>query len=329
VDLTTIVPVWNGRDLLARLLASLKSQTQPASEVLVVDNGSTDGAPQLAQECGARVISMGRNTGFAPAVNRGIRESHTEWVAVLNSDVELAPDYLATLSAGGAPFATGRILMADTPNLVDGSYDLLSRGGVAWRAGHGRSDGPAFSLRCAIRSVPWTAALFRRDLFETVGLLDERFESYYEDVEFGIRCAHRGIAGLYLPEALAWHRGSAALGRWHPRTVRLIARNQCYLARLHYSLREAWPILVAQGLWGLVALRHGAGLAWLRGKLEGIVGQIPDLPGTRSWTRQKPASLDLLLTENERLIYDLQKATGFDSFWRWYFWLTRRGRLQY
>jgi GT2 family glycosyltransferase len=317
VSLAAIVPVWNGRELLDRLLASLEAQTQPASELLIVDNGSTDGAPDMARNRGARVIAMGRNEGFAAAVNRGIRESRAEWIAVLNSDVELAPDYLATLRAAGAPFATGKILMAGDPRRIDGTFDAVSRGAVAWRVGYGRADGPAFSGRRQIWSVPWTAALFRRDVFESVGLLDERFGSYYEDVEFGMRCASRGISGLYIPEAIAWHRGSAALGRWHPEVVRLTARNQCYLAALYYSPRDAWPILLAQGLWGLVALRHGAGRAWLRGKLEGIrqAGAMRQMGAAR---------LEPVLRENERTIYRVQKATGFDSFWRLYFLLTGR-----
>src|SRR6202044_1100045 len=98
--------------------------TQPASELIVIDNGSTDGAPELARQRGARVIAMGRNAGFAAAVNRGIRESRAEWIAVLNSDVELAPDYFATLvgprAAGdNAWFATGKILSAASPGRID------------------------------------------------------------------------------------------------------------------------------------------------------------------------------------------------------------------
>ena len=317
MSLVAIVPVWNGRELLERLLASLEAQTAPASEVLIVDNGSTDGAPELARNRGARVVAMGRNAGFAAAVNRGILESRAEWIAVLNSDVELAPDYLATLRAAGAPFATGKILMACDPQLIDGTFDAVCRGGVAWRVGYGRADGPAFSERREILSAPWTAALFRRDVFESVGLLDERFGSYYEDVEFGIRCALRGVSGLYIPEAVAWHRGSAALGRWHPEVVRLTARNQCYMAALHYSPRDAWPILVAQGLWGLVALRHGAGLAWLRGKLEGI-------RHAGAMRQQSTPRFDEALRENEHTIYRVQKATGFDRFWRFYFLLAGR-----
>ena len=68
------MPVWNGRELLARLLATLEAQTRPAAELLIVDNGSTDGAPDMARARGARVIAMGRNAGFAAAVNRGISE---------------------------------------------------------------------------------------------------------------------------------------------------------------------------------------------------------------------------------------------------------------
>jgi GT2 family glycosyltransferase len=316
-SLAAIVPVWNGREVLERLLASLEAQTQPVSELLIVDNGSTDGAPDVARGRGARVIAMGWNAGFAAAVNRGIRESRAEWIAVLNSDVELAPDYLATLRAAGAPFATGKILMAGEPQRIDGTFDAACRGAVAWRVGYGRTDGPAFAERREIWSAPWTAALFRRDVFDSVGLLDERFGSYYEDVEFGMRCALRGISGWYIPEAIARHLGSAALGRWHPEVVRLTARNQCYLAALHYSKREAWPILVAQGLWGLVALRHGAGRAWLRGKLEGI--RQTGLPGQNS-----AALLEQVFRENERTIYKLQMATGFDRFWRVYFLLTGR-----
>jgi GT2 family glycosyltransferase len=115
MSISAIVPVWNGRELLGRLLDTVEAQTQPAAELLVVDNGSTDGAPELARGRGARVIAMGRNAGFAAAVNRGIAESRGDWVAVLNSDVELGSDYFEALVDTGAWFATGRILKAGMP----------------------------------------------------------------------------------------------------------------------------------------------------------------------------------------------------------------------
>src|SRR5581483_9974905 len=318
MSLTAIVPVWNGRALLERLLATLEAQTLAPSEVLAIDNGSTDGAPELARARGARVIAMGRNAGFAAAVNRGIRESTGASIAVLNSDVELAPDYLAKLVAAGAAFATGKIFSAVEKDRLDATFDAVCRGGVACRMGHARVDGHMFSERREIGVAPWTAIVLRAELFKRVGLLDESFESYLEDVEFGLRCATHGITGVYVPQAVAWHHGSASLGRWHPETVRRIARNQCYLAALYYPYRCSWPIFVAQGLWGALAARHGTGLAWLRGKGQGLrnYGQF------RARKRALPESF---LWNSERMIYDLEKATGYDRYWRLYFFFTGSG----
>jgi len=321
MTISAIVPVWNGRDLLARLLATLAAQTVPATEILVVDNGSTDGTPQLARERGARVMAMGRNAGFAAAVNRGIREARGEWIAVLNSDVELAPDYFEKLTASGAAFATGKIL-SKTGATLDGSFDLVCRGGTAWRAGSGRADHPIFAETRQIASPPWTAVLFRADAFARTGLLEESFESYLEDVDFGLRCAALGMEGQYVPGAVAWHLGSATLGRWHPETVRRIARNQVWLVARHFPAGLLWPILVAQLLWGAVALRHGTGWAWLRGKCQGIAGFRKMRAGS---ARIESAFLQEWLAENERQIRRIQKATGFDTYWRLYFFLSRGG----
>jgi N-acetylglucosaminyl-diphospho-decaprenol L-rhamnosyltransferase len=331
MTITAIVPVWNGREVLGKLLRSLEAQTVPATELLVVDNGSSDGAPELARERGARVIPMGRNAGFAAAVNRGIRESHSEWIAILNSDVELAPDYFALLSMSSAWFATGKILSGpksatdDETAFIDGTFDAVCRGGTAWRVGSGRSDGPLFDVRQEVTSPPWTAVLFRAELFARVGLLEESFESYLEDVDFGLRCAARGLTGYYVPAALAWHLGSATLGRWHPNTVRRISRNQLLLLARHYPTallwRCLWPIAVAQILWGALAIRHGAGVAWLRGKFAGV------MKFSRARTAGGVVGSELLqyLRANEASIWNVQRTTGFDWYWRVYFRLTGGG----
>jgi len=157
-------------------------------------------------------------------------------------------------------------------------------------------------------------------------LLENRFESYLEDVEFGLRCAARELAGLYVPGARAWHQGSAALGRWHPETVRRMARNQLFLVALHYPgrllRRWFWAMAVAQILWGGLALRHGAALGWLRGVLQGLRHFCA---ARKSCTPFDAMVLDALLRSNERLIRDLQTSSGFDSYWRWYFLLTGGG----
>lgn len=317
---TVIVPTWNRRDLLERLLQGLYLQTAPIEEVLVIDNGSEDGSAEVAERAGARVIQMGSNQGFSRAVNRGIQESRTEWLAIVNNDVEPAPDWLEKLVCAmrqpNVWFATGKVLSASQPDLIDGTYDLVSRGACAWRAGAQRKDGPAWNTARSIQFTPFTAALFRAELFRRVGLLDESFVSYLEDVNFGLRCALEGLKGVYVPDAIARHQGSATLGVWHKDTVRWVARNQVLLVAKHYPLRYAWAVLVGQLLWGLVAMRHGGGLAFLRGKLEGIHQFLT----ARRGSDQKRVSS--VLEESEREIERLQKSTGYDWYWWLYFALT-------
>lgn len=321
VKVSAIIPHWNRRDLLVSLLENLRLQTHPFAEILIVDNGSTDGSVEAARNAGARVIELSRNRGFSFAVNRGIEAALHDWVAVLNNDVILHPDWLSRLTSQIQThwFAAGKLLRASQPEQVDGTFDLLSRGAMAWRAGHGRQDGPHWAERRTISFVPFTAALFRRELFERVGYLDEEFESYLEDVDFGLRCALAGYEGVYVPEATGRHIGSATLGEWNRETVRRLARNQLLLIAKHYPpnwiWHYGWPVFVAQSLWGAAAFRHGAGLAFLRGKWEALrrFGKV---------RRSESQRLEQILACSEREIRQLQAETGFDFYWKVYFSLT-------
>ena len=319
---SVIIPNWNGADRLRRLFQTLSVQ-HPIHEVIVVDNGSTDSSVMLARDAGARVVGFTTNRGFAAAVNRGVTEAAAGWIAIINNDVELGPGWIETLltaaTANSAVFATGKLLNTTQRDLIDGTYDAVSRGGTAWRCGAGRPDGPLFSIEVSIQFPPFTAVLVQKQLFSRVGPLDEQFESYLEDIDFGFRCAKLGLRGIYVPQAVAYHQGSATLGRWHAETVRRIARNQLLLVAKHYPEpwigRYAWCILLAQGLWGLLAIRHGAAGAWLRGVAEGVrLFRTARNPG--------PPCMATVLAESESQIRELQKATGADLYWRIYFALT-------
>ncbi len=322
---TAIIPNYNRRALLEKTLGDLARQTHPPAEIVVVDNASGDGSAEAAEAAGAHVIRLERNAGFSVAVNRGVRESRTAWVAVLNNDLELDAHWLERLlsraTAAGAWFAAGKILRAGSRDILDATFDALCRGGCSWRCGEGRSDTSAWSVEHSIRFAPLTATLLRRELFERVGGLEERFESYLEDIEFGLRCALAGCEGLYVPDAIAYHLGSATLGRWHPETVRLMARNQLLLVAKHYPagwvLTYGWEVLVAQLLWGMLALRHGTGVAWLAGKRDGL----RQFRGMRAGAAS-PERLRGILDSSESEILELQRRSGFDWYWRMYFALT-------
>jgi len=320
---TVIIPNWNGAALLGNLLSRLRQQTYSIDRIIVVDNGSTDDSLTVARSFGADIVDLGKNTGFSHAVNCGIRSAASEWIAIMNNDVTPQPDWMATLiartEATKAWFATGKLLDAARRDQIEGAFDAMCRGACAWRCGHGRRDSPLWNQSRGIYFAPFTAAIFRWELFQEVGLLDEEFESYLEDIDFGIRCATGGFAGIYVPEAVAYHQGSATLGRWHSDTVRKISRNQILLVAKHYPrkwiLRYGWPVFVAQGLWGVVALRHGAAVAYLQGKSEGI-------RRFRSARGKSPANLPAIIERSEREIRDLQRLTGFDLYWKVYFALT-------
>ena len=210
---------------------------------------------------------MGRNAGFAPAVNRGIREARGEWLAILNSDVELAPDYLEKLARRRRALRHRQDPQHRTA-LSTATFDLTTprRHDLARRRRHDR--------RTALRSPARNrlAALDRRCSATPMssaraGLLEESFESYLEDVEFGLRCARLGIAGRYVPEARAVHTGqrhagTMASGNRAPHRAQPVAARRAPSARAAAG-GPSWPGSCSGAR---VAFRHGTALAWLRGK---------------------------------------------------------------
>jgi GT2 family glycosyltransferase len=319
MTVAAVIPHWNRRDLLDPLFTSLHAQSRAFDEMILVDNGSTDDSADLAENHNATVLRLEKNLGFAAAVNRGIQSTTADWIAILNNDVTLEPTWLENLLKTDASFATGKTLNAANPSLIDATFDEVSRGVCAWRCGQGKPDAPIWNQPRQIRMAPMTAAIFRRSLFDELGPLDENFGSYLEDVDFGIRCALAGHAGAYIPTAIAYHRGSATRGAWNKDTVKQIARNQILLTVKHFQGEPRWPIVVGQVLWGLVALRHLRGVSYLRGKISGwkaaraIYQNI--IPADR---------ISSFSQTSERQILALQQQTGFDRYWRAYFWLLPR-----
>ncbi len=319
---SAIIPTWNRADLLRSILANLRGQSRPPDQVIVIDNGSTDTTQLVAREFPVDLVVFPENRGFAPAVNEGIRKATGDWLLILNNDVVLEPEWLERLLASAeeeqAWFAAGKLLRLDDTQTLDGSWDLVSRAAYAWRCGFGRPDGSAWSVRRKIRFAPMTAALFHRRVFEQIGLLETRFESYYEDVDFGVRCALAGLQGVYEPAAIAMHMGKSTLGKNAGRVMFLTARNQVLLLAKHYPVetlrRFAWPILVGQMLALLVAAKHGHLFTAVRGKLEAL----------RQWNAfrgevKARSAIEAAVSESEGEIRALQKQIGFDVYWRFYF----------
>ena len=277
---SVVVPNWNGRRWLPGLLTSLRAQERPADEVVVVDNGSTDGSLAWLEEHApsVRVLALGRNTGFAAAANRGFEACDADAVALVNTDVELDADWLARAvgrlerDPGLAGVATRMVLMG-RPGVLDDAGDILRRDGVAEQRGHGKPDGPRFAQPGEVFSACAGAAVYRRDAVVAVGLFDERLFAYLEDVELGLRLRLAGWRCAYEP-CVARHarHGSASAGATP--VDAFVARNTLLLVAKAWPAR--WLPLVAyrQLAWAVAAARGRR----LRRHLGGVAAALPMLP---------------------------------------------------
>lgn len=317
-SVSVVIPTWNQAPLVEKVLQSLKRQTISPFEIIVVDNGSRDETFFVAESHGAKVVALGENRGFAAAVNMGIEAAQGEWIFIVNNDVELDPHWLKhTLHAAieeGRAIAGGKLLEANNPHRIDGTWDLVSASGCAWRCGGNTPDGELWNERKTGRLLSFTAVLIHRRVFQVAGLLDEAYGSYYEDVDFALRCALAGFTGVYEPKATATHLGSATLGG-SARTTYFVSRNQALLAsKFGLTRLSRFRVIVGQGLFVLARLRQGGFFAALRGKWDGIRLKRGDARFACDQAR-----LQAILSEQEEQICDYQTQIGWDLSWKIYF----------
>ncbi len=251
-----LVPNYNGIDLLPALIESVLAQSYPDWHLIVVDDASTDGSLALLAERWptVRVLAQPANRGFAASVNSGLRTVSAEYVAILNSDVELEPDWLQRLVETldrypDAGSATGKTLLYGNRAVIDGAGNQMRWSGAATRRGHGSADCGQYDSPTEVISACAGFALYRRAAFDTVGGFDEDLVAYYEDVDWGLRAQLAGWRCRYEPRAVAYHIGGATHGS-ASRYLRLQRRNQLLVVVKCFPLAALlvrWPqILLGQ-----------------------------------------------------------------------------------
>jgi GT2 family glycosyltransferase len=211
---------FNGRALLQATLPSFAAQTLTIDRIVVVDDGSTDGTAQwLAQTWpDVRVIEHETNRGIAAALNTCLRGLiDLDLVCLFNNDVEVAHGCLAELVDAvrrnrNAAAAGPKLLNYMERDVIDGAGDTYAWSGMAGRRGHGERDLGQYDNPDHVFGVCGGAALYRREALEEVGLFDEDFEAYYEDVDWSFRAQLAGYQVLYVPSAVAYHMSSATVG---------------------------------------------------------------------------------------------------------------------
>lgn len=232
---TIVIPNYNGKKLLENCLKTLENQTYTQFKVLVIDNGSNDGSVSVTSEVlDMEMVSLTENLGFCGAVNLGIQKSKTPYIILLNNDTEVDEQFVEALlnaiQRSKQIFSCGA-QMIDFKNheILDNAGDLYTALGWAVARGKGK--------RCAdyekavrVFSCCAGAAIYRMDVLQRIGGLDEHHFAYLEDVDLGYRARIAGYENWYTPEARVYHVGSATTGtRYNEKKVFLAARNTIFV----------------------------------------------------------------------------------------------------
>ncbi len=312
-SLTIVVPTYNGTDLLRECLVSLDSQTFTDFEVLIVDDGSEEDVESFAASefPDARVVRLSENMGFASAVNAGLRELRTDYVMLLNNDMTLEAECIGKLmravEEGPAAMVAPLVLWKDDPETIYSAGDRILRNGRPESIGF-RCSREGFEFTEPVFGVSAGAAVYRREVFERAGLLDERFVAYFEDVDLSFRARLAGFEAACVYDAVAYHVGSASQhGKtwWRSRQcyrnhALLVLKNMPLALLVRYSprlyrehLHQARMLVSsARGEFGLLR----ALLEWVRAWVE-IISLLPHALGARRHRMRTRAISDADLDE--------------------------------
>jgi GT2 family glycosyltransferase len=279
-----VIPNWNGAHHLRVCLDALRAQTYSPVEVILVDNGSTDGSQELvaAQYPEVRLLALDRNLGLTGGNNAGFQVAQGHILISLNNDTEAHPRFIEALVMAlqehpEAGMAASKMLLFDRRDQIHSTGDGYGVDGIPFNRGVWQRDEGQFDEPGWIFGGCGGAVAYRRDMLDDVGLFDESFFMYCEDVDLNWRAQMAGWRCWYTPEAIVYHKLSATGGG--PIASYYTGRNTLWVLAKNYPgglVRKYWRhILRAQ--WhvsrdALRAWRGEAARARLRGQLAGILG---------------------------------------------------------
>lgn len=259
---------WNRKELLRACLTSLQRQEGATFEIIVVDNGSSDGSADMAElEFGVRLIRNRENRGFCAANNQGIAYARGEFIALLNNDAEADPGWLAALhrACAGAPdigMAASKILVWEDTTRIDKAGHLMFPDGQNRGRGSGEPDRGQYDREEEVLWPDGCAAIYRKEMLVAIGGFDEDFFAYGDDAELGLRARIAGWRAVYTPHAVVRHHRGSTLGKGSAWRLVLIERNRVLLAAKLFPWSLLWlnPVFYAARLLaGVILARRGAG----------------------------------------------------------------------
>ncbi len=288
MKVSIVIPNWNGIKFVGMCLDSIARSAFADYETIVVDNGSADGSRELIEEKypWVRLIKLPANLGFAKACNEGIKASEADYVILLNNDIEVAPDWLQELYEGmerhpECGMGTSKMMFLDQRDVFYNTGDLFH----AWSSGGGRGQGEKdvgqYDREEYVFGACAGAGIYRRELFEKIGIFDEDFFIFAEDVDLNMRGQLVGMKAIYLPRAKVYHIGTATVGLYSDRYVYLCKRNDVFVLVRNYSLslyfRYFFLILGKQLTDIAYFTSRGQGIVLLKSKFAAMKMLLPML----------------------------------------------------
>jgi GT2 family glycosyltransferase len=271
---SVVIVNWNGRHLLGECLDSLLAQQAAGPlEIIVVDNGSQDGSREFVQEHyrSVRLVALTDNRGFAGGNNAGIRMTTGKYIALLNNDTRVDQAWLANLlrEAETGSARTGmwasKILSYDDPSVFDNVGLLLYPDGLGRGKGRLEKDMGQYDQREEALFPSGCAGLYRKEMLDEIGLFDEEFFAYADDVDIGLRARLAGWGCVYVPDAKVYHKYSSSSSAHSPFKAFLVERNRIWVLLKYYPLEMILisPIItfarMAVHLYGAVRGRGASG----------------------------------------------------------------------
>lgn len=254
-EVSVIIPNYNGIAYLDGVLATLERQTIKNYEVILVDNGSTDGSSSfvMANYPWVHLIELPENFGFCRAVNEGIRMARAPYVVLLNNDTEVEPDFLEEMAAAlrrhkKAFSCAAKMVQFHDRDRLDDAGNYYCALGWSYARGKGKNI-HTYEKEQKIFAACGGAAIYRRKVFDKIGMFDEEHFAYLEDMDVGYRARIHGYENWYAPDAMVYHVGSGTSGsRYNQFKIRYSSRNNIYLIYKNMPLLQIiinLPFLVA------------------------------------------------------------------------------------
>ena len=241
---SVVITNWNGRKFLAECIDSLKEQTFRDFETILVDNGSTDGSAELAEERYGgflRIIRNSKNLGFTGGNNVGIHAAKGEFIVLLNNDTWTEPTWLEELVKAIGPdprvgMWASKIYSYSRRNQIEAVGELIYWDGLNRARGQYEKDRGQYEAMEEIFFPPGCGGMYRKRVFDEVGLFDEDFFAYGDDAEIGIRARLAGWRCFYVPKAILYHKNSGSTAPYSPLKAFYVERNRFWIAIKYFPL---------------------------------------------------------------------------------------------